>query len=267
MYDNVCKFMAEMFSEDFSDWLLGKSVNLTELKPSELSIEPIRADSLIFLQSEELVLHLEFQTNIDADIPFRMADYRLRLYRRFPDKEVYQVVIYLRKSNSELVKQTIFRLRKMTHEFNVVRLWEEPTETFLSLPGLFPFAVLSRTENSASVLQQISELIEEIPNKREQSHVAATTAILAGLVLNKQFIQRVLRREIMRESVIYQDIRAEEAANVVFRLLKRKIGEVSQELQVKIQDLSVESLEDLAEALLDFQSESELKVWLEINKN
>ncbi len=117
------------------------------------------------------------------------------------------------------------------------------------------------------VLQQISELIEEIPNKREQSHLAATTAILAGLVLNKQFIQRILRREIMRESVIYQDIRAEEAANVVFRLLKRKIGEVSQELQVTIQDLSVESLEDLAEALLDFQSEAELKVWLEINKN
>ena len=74
-------------------------------------------------------------------------------------------------------------------------------------------------------MQQISALIEEIANKREQSHVVATTAILAGLVLNKQFIQRVLRREIMRESVIYQDIRAEEAANVVFRLLKRKIVE------------------------------------------
>ena len=257
--------MAEMFSNDFSNWLLGKSVNLTELKPSELSIEPIRADSLIFLQSEELVLHLEFQTNVDVDIPFRMADYRLRLYRRFPNKEVYQVVIYLRKSQSELVKQTVFRLRTMTHEFNVVRLWEEPTETFLRSPGLFPFAVLSQTENSASILQQISGLIEDIPNKREQSHVAATTAILAGLVLNKQFIQRILRREIMRESVIYQDIRAEEAANVVFRLLKRKIGEVSQELQIKIQDLSVESLEDLAEALLDFKSESELKVWLDNN--
>ena len=129
MYDNVCKFMAEMFSKDFSNWLLGKSVNLTELKPSELSIEPIRADSLIFLQSEELVLHLEFQTNVDVDIPFRMADYRLRLYRRFPNKEVYQVVIYLRKSQSELVKQTIFTLRTMTHEFNVVRLWEEPALT------------------------------------------------------------------------------------------------------------------------------------------
>lgn len=69
----------------------------------------------------------------------------------------------------------------------------------------------------------------------------------------------------MRESVIYQDIRAEEAANLVLRLLKRKIGEVSQDLQIKIQDLSVEVLEDLGEALLDFSTEAELQAWLEDN--
>lgn len=87
MYDNVCKFMAEIFSEDFANWLLGTPIPLTELKPTELSLQPIRADSLIFLQSDNLVLHIEFQTEPDADIPFRMADYRLRIYRKFPLKE------------------------------------------------------------------------------------------------------------------------------------------------------------------------------------
>lgn len=42
--------------------------------------------------------------------------------------------------------------------------------------------------------------------------MAAATAILAGLVLEKGFIQRVLRRDIMRESVIYQEIEAEAKA-------------------------------------------------------
>ncbi|HEY9703025.1 MAG TPA: hypothetical protein V6C58_11290 [Allocoleopsis sp.] len=50
MFDNICKFLAQNFSEDFAQWLLGKSVTLTELKPTELSLEPIRADSLILLQ-------------------------------------------------------------------------------------------------------------------------------------------------------------------------------------------------------------------------
>jgi predicted transposase/invertase (TIGR01784 family) len=103
MFDNVCKFLAETFSSDFATWLLGESITLTELTPSELSLEPIRADALILLQSDEVVLHLEFQTQPKADIPFRMIDYRLRVHRRFKNKRMRQVVIYLQQTNSELV--------------------------------------------------------------------------------------------------------------------------------------------------------------------
>ena len=60
MYDNTCKFIAETFSTDIATWLLGSPLTLTKLEPSELSLEPIRADSLIMLQSEEVVLHVEF---------------------------------------------------------------------------------------------------------------------------------------------------------------------------------------------------------------
>ena len=112
MFDNVCKFLAENYSEDFAQWLLGYKVILTELKPTELSLQPIRADSLILLQSENLVLHLEFQTDTDETMAFRMIDYRLRVYRRYPQKQMKQVVIYLRKTASELVQQNNFRLEK-----------------------------------------------------------------------------------------------------------------------------------------------------------
>lgn len=75
MYDDTCRFLAEHFSADFASWLLGKSITLTELKPSELSLEPIRTDALILLESDESVLHLEFQTLPKPNIPFRMLDY------------------------------------------------------------------------------------------------------------------------------------------------------------------------------------------------
>ena len=74
MYDNTCKFLAETFPTDFATWLLGKPIPLTQLKPSELSLEPIRADSVIFLQSSAIILHIEFQTEPVEEIPFRMAD-------------------------------------------------------------------------------------------------------------------------------------------------------------------------------------------------
>jgi predicted transposase/invertase (TIGR01784 family) len=146
MFDNVCKFLAETFSSDFATWLLGESITLTELSPSELSLEPIRADALILLQSDEVVLHLEFQTQPKADIPFRMVDYRLRVYRRFKNKRMRQVVIYLQQTNSEFVQQTTFILEETFHRFEVIRLWEQPTSVFLEHPGLLPFAVLSQRE-------------------------------------------------------------------------------------------------------------------------
>lgn len=60
MYDDTCRFLAEHFSANWQSWLLGESVALTELKPSELSLEPIRADAMILLQSDESILHIEF---------------------------------------------------------------------------------------------------------------------------------------------------------------------------------------------------------------
>ncbi len=68
MYDNTCKYLAENFPEDISSWLIGERVTLTELKPTELSVDPIRADSMILLTNQDLILHLEFQTDADEVI-------------------------------------------------------------------------------------------------------------------------------------------------------------------------------------------------------
>jgi predicted transposase/invertase (TIGR01784 family) len=70
MFDTLCKFLAESFSEDYATWLLGRPVTLTKLSPTELSLEPIRADSLILEQSEDLVLHIEFKTEPDEKMGF-----------------------------------------------------------------------------------------------------------------------------------------------------------------------------------------------------
>ena len=75
MYDNICKYIAEEFSEEISSWLLGESITLTQLNPTELNVEPIRADSLILLNNEDIILQIEFQTVPDENMAFRMLDY------------------------------------------------------------------------------------------------------------------------------------------------------------------------------------------------
>ena len=202
MIDNICKFLAESFSTDFATWILGEAITLAKLEPSELSVEPIRADSVTFLESSEIILHIEFQTEPNKNIPFRMADYRLRLHRKFPEKQIRQVVIYLSPSQSPLVHETTFNIGSLNHQFDVIRLWEQPTTIFQQYQGLLPFAALSKTSNPEETLRQVAKQIENITDKRVQSNVAASTAIISGITLNKEIIQRLLRSEIMKESVI-----------------------------------------------------------------
>ncbi len=273
MYDSTCKFIAANYSEDIAKWLIGKAIPLTEIKPSELSLEPIRADSVIFLGSDDIILHIEFQTKPSEEIPFRMLDYAVRLQRKYPNLDIHQVVIYLLESSSKLVRQEELNLKNTYHKFNVIRLWETPTETLLETPGLYPFAILSQEDNREKTLQQIGEKIETIDNLTTQSNIAASTAILAGLLLDKTIIQRLLRNDIMKESVIYQEIRQEgiekgrqqEGISLILRQLNRRIGSVSEELEPKIRQLPLTTLEDLGEALLDFKTEADLLNWLDRN--
>ncbi|WP_316435722.1 hypothetical protein [Leptolyngbya sp. NK1-12] len=126
---------------------MGEAVTLTELSPSELSLQPIRADALVLLQSDQVVLHVEFQTQPKPDVPFCMADYRLRVYRRFPNKAMRQVVVYLYPTTSPLAYQSAFEMPGTRHEYEVVQLWEQPTELFFSVSRIITFC---RTESDES---------------------------------------------------------------------------------------------------------------------
>jgi predicted transposase/invertase (TIGR01784 family) len=187
-----------------------------------------------------------------------MLDYRVRGYRRFPDKEMRQVVIYLRKTDSELVHENSFRLNKTYHEFEVIRLWEQPTEQFMTAPGLLPFAVLSQTEDPTMVLSQVAEAVEKIKDQQQQRDIAAASSILAGLVLNRNVIKKIFRSEIMRESVIYQDIleegeakgeakgKAETTRKLAINLLR--IG-MNLEQIAEVTELSVEQVRALQQEI------------------
>jgi predicted transposase/invertase (TIGR01784 family) len=271
--DNISKFLIQQYPNDFATWLLGQPITLTRLDPTELNVEPIRADSVMLLQSADLILHTEFQTFPDETMPFRMADYYLRLRRKFPDKEIRQFVIYLKPTNSDLVRQTRYQTDVMTHEFRVIRLWEEPVEVFLRTPGLLPYAVLSQAEDKEQILQQVVGQLEQIQDIGQQSNLTAATSILAGLQLTPETIRRLMRSPVMRESSMYQSIlqegRAEGRAEglyqeraLVLRQLTRKVGSLSPELLARIGSLSIERLEALGETLLDFEGVEDLENWL-----
>lgn len=228
MYDDTCRFLAEHFSIDFASWLLREPVTLTELKPSELSLEPIRTDALILLESDESVLHIEFQTLPKPKVPFRMLDYRVRVYRKYPDKTMRQVVIYLKQTGSDLVHQNRFTMERTHHEFDVIRLWEQPASLFLQYRGLTPFATLGETIDAEATLRQSAQRLDQISDPAIKANLMAGSGILAGLRLENEIVYRILRRDIMHESTIYRSIereaRNEEKREIALNLLRAGVA-------------------------------------------
>jgi predicted transposase YdaD len=100
--------------------------------------------------------------------------------------------------------------------------------------------------NHAEVLKStgITLIMRLAPLYQQDREKAVQEGLQQGL---QQGMQRGMQRE---------------GANLVLRLLNRRLGQISASLEEQICQLPVEQLEDLGEALLDFDSEADLLNWL-----
>lgn len=274
-YDNTCKYLAETYPADFARWLLASETTDIEVLKTELTLEPIRADSVTFLQIANTILHLEFQTTAKSTPPldFRMLDYYTRLKRQYWC-EIKQVLIFLQPTSSEIVLKNQYVDTNTTHRYQAIRLWEEDPTPLLANTALLPLATLARTESPTDLLTQVAAAVDMIEETDERQNISACVQVLAGLRFEKNLITQLFSEEIMQESVIYQDIlqkglqqgeergKKQEALELILRLLTRRFGAIEPEVEQQIRTLSITQLEDLAEALLDFTSPSDLVNYL-----
>jgi Domain of unknown function (DUF4351) len=90
-------------------------------------------------------------------------------------------------------------------------------------------------------------------------------ADIARIEPNQQEVVMQIVTSWMEEG-LYQGLqrgKLEEAIALIWRLLQRRIGEITPELRSRIGQLSLTQLEDLGEALLDFSSQVDLVTWLQ----
>ncbi len=275
-YDNACKYLAEQYPVEFVTWLLSLESQDIQVLKTELTLEPIRADAVTFLQTANQILHIEFQTlpASNPPIPFRMLDYSVRLKRQYRC-DVEQVVIFLQATNDEIVFTEDYQDRTTSHRYRVVRLWEQDSAPFLANPGLLPLATLTQTDSPQTLLAQVAEQVDRISDREQRQNIAGCAEILAGLRFEKDLIRQFFREDIMRESVIYQDIlqqgvqqgrqegRQEGEVALITRQLTRRLGDLDLLLIERIRGLSTLALEELGVALLDFSNAADLMAWFD----
>ncbi|MEG3436529.1 DUF4351 domain-containing protein [Pannus brasiliensis CCIBt3594] len=115
---------------------------------------------------------------------------------------------------------------------------------------------LNRTEEQ-QFRQELGTLDQE---EREEVMQIVTSWMQQGI---EQGIERGIERGI--EQGIERGIEREKA--LILRQLHRKIGEIDSELENRVRGLSIDRMEALAEALLDFSTAEDLRDWLENPEN
>ena len=284
-YDNLCKYLAEQYPDQFAAWLLGQPLPAVEVLKTELSSEPIRADSVTLLHGAGLILHLEFQVEMKSKppLPFRMLDYWVRLYRRY-ELPVKQVLVMLKQTEAEVPEE--FRAAQTWHRYQVVRMWEQEPGPLLQAEALLPLAVLAQGESPARLLEQVAERVSKIEPQERRRELSSCAQVLAGLRYEKGLIQRIFKEGVMKESVIYQEIVEEgrqeglrqgiqeglqqgiqqgiqQERGLILRLLNRRVGPLDAATQERLKSLSISQWEALGEALLDFAVPADLTRWLD----
>lgn len=283
--DNLCKYLAETYPEAFVEWLLHEEPGAVQVLKTELGLEPIRADSVTFVQTQSCILHLEFQVEPQTQppLPLRMLDYWVRLHRRY-QCEIVQVLILLKPTTIEVPKAFISSTTR--HDYRVVKLWEEEPEQFFENSALLAFATLARAEKPRTLLETVAERVSQIEPMSQRQEVSMVVQILAGLKYEKELIQSLFREGMMRESVMYQEILAEGREEgiqlgkqegiqlgkqegrqegellVILRQMKRRFGELPTSLETRLKSLKVAEIETLAEAIFDFSDIEDVQQWL-----
>jgi len=112
--------------------------------------------------------------------------------------------------------------------------------------------------------------LEEIPEKFASVPEIQTAFNIANRSnLNLEELGALEKREMFfedqRGAVIkgVKEGRIEGQIALILRQIARRTGEISPEIQTRIQQLSPEQLDDLGEILLDFTSQQDLIAWLE----
>ena len=97
-YDSTIKCISPELSADIATLILGSKPNLKQISESLPSDERIVDFLAEMAGDEESLLHVEFQTKYDSNMPVRMLAYHARIVERY-GLPVYPVVVYLKQTD------------------------------------------------------------------------------------------------------------------------------------------------------------------------
>ncbi|MBO3460778.1 Rpn family recombination-promoting nuclease/putative transposase [Aetokthonos hydrillicola Thurmond2011] len=229
----------------------------------------------VFLPPENegagVVYFCEVQFQKDEKLYERVfAESSLYFYRnrdRFSDWEA--VIIY---PSHSIEQSDIHPHRNQLNGDQVHRIYLDELGDIRSLPIWVALMVLTTVEDEFAP-QEARYLLERSAVEANEGVSRAIMEMVTTIMVYK--FEQLTRTEVeqmlgitLKETRVYREIKEEglqegeqRERSLVVRQLTRRVGELPQDVRSRIETLSLEQLENLGEALLDFQAMADLDVW------
>jgi predicted transposase/invertase (TIGR01784 family) len=228
----------------------------------------------VFLPADRsgMVFFCEVQFQLDKLLYERLlSEISIYIYRnreRFADWQV--VVIYptrtMEQSRTEVV-------REMLASGRIIRVYLDELGEAAELPTGLGLMVLTTLEGDEAI-SEARGFIDRSQGNRGIIDAVSTIMVYKFSNLSRDEVDAMLGIE-LEQTRVYREARAEgetigevnEAQSLILRLLKRRVGNISIDLEARIKTLPLAQLEELGEALLDFSQMNDLIAWLDTNRS
>ncbi len=271
-----------------------------EFSSVELKQTAFRIDGLFLPNKKSLglpIYFVEIQFQRDPEIYARFFSeifLYLRLYNK--NKKWHGVLIFPRRS---LEPKNTVSYQVLIESYHITRLYLDELGEITEIPlglSLIKLIVENKKRTPNLIKSLINKTKSEISNSQHQQKVLD---LIETIVLYKlPFMSRedlaamyTFTKDDLRKTRYYQDVRQEareelaeevresvkqevresvkqettkeEALKLVQRLIRRRLGSIAPEFDHQVNQLETIQLENLAEALLDIQTSSDLAHWLQ----
>ena len=284
------KRLISLAPEQWVRWLTNNTdLTVKEIISSDFQWVARENDVLIKVSSpkegEFLILN-ELQLRYNNQVPVRMYAYTALAKENY-NLPVYPVLVnILPNSQTEIIPnfyETEFMGIKTYQNYHVINLWEVDVNLVFehNLSSLLPFVPILKGGGNENIVRQA---VIELRANETLTDLEPLLSFFAGFVLDIPLVQQIMRWDmtILRESPWYQQILKEgletgekqglqqglqqESLKLVWKLIDRRFGSLSSDFSLKINQLSITQLEELAAELLDLTEINQLENWLQQNQ-
>ncbi|MDZ8106281.1 MAG: Rpn family recombination-promoting nuclease/putative transposase [Nostoc sp. DedQUE12a] len=211
----------------------------------------------------KIVFFAEVQFQKDEDLYHRFfSELFLFLYRHSIRYDDWFGVLIFPSRNLEPSNLTIHRA--LLESGQVRRVYLDELGDLREQPLGLSLMLLTNVTSETEAVEGARFLLEQARQQSEQAIIDLVTTIIVYKFsnLSREEIEAMLGLN-QQEPRAIREAKEEGERIIVLRQLNRRVGNIPDALLSQIQGLSVEQLEALGDALLDFSTLADLEGWLE----